>query len=243
MNGIAICAAGAVVLLMQTGCDAQQPPQPAAGGNVAHNTLTEAERVAGWRLLFDGTTTAGWRGYMKQGAPAGWQAVDGALTRAAAGGDIVTNDKYRNFELVLDWKVSEGGNSGIFYRAIEGPEAIYHSAPEMQILDDAKHRDGQSDLTSAGANYGLHAARRGVVKPPGEWNTSRLVVNGNHVEHWLNGEKLLEYELGSPEWKQLVVKSKFNEWPEYGKAAEGHIGLQDHGDWIAFRNIKIRVLP
>src|SRR5688572_6560562 len=106
MNRIAICAAGVVVLLMQTGCGAQQPSQSAAAGNVPHNTLTAAERAAGWRLLFDGTTTAGWRGYMKQGAPAGWQAVDGALTRVAAGGDIVTTDKYRNFELVVDWKVS-----------------------------------------------------------------------------------------------------------------------------------------
>jgi hypothetical protein len=113
----------------------------------------------------------------------------------------------------------------------------------MQVLDDARHNDGKSPLTSAGSNFALHPAPRGAVKPAGEWNAVRLLVNGNHVEHWLNGTKVVEYELGSPEWKQLVSNSKFKEWPEYGQAAEGYIGLQDHGDAVAFRNIKIRILP
>jgi hypothetical protein len=225
------------LVLAACGGSAQQPPATAA-----LNTLSAAERAAGWRLLFDGATTDGWRNYGKQGAPAGWQVVAGTLTRAAAGGDLITTEKYADFELLLDWKISEGGNSGVFFRAIEGPPQIYFSAPEMQVLDDARHRDGQSPLTSAGSNFALHAARRGVVRPAGEWNTARLVVNGNHVEHWLNGQKLVEYELGSPEWNQLVSSSKFNQWPEYGKATVGHIGLQDHGDAVAFRNIKIRTL-
>jgi hypothetical protein len=206
------------------------------------NTLTAGERAAGWRLLFDGATTQGWRTYGKPGIT-GWQVVDGALTRTGPGGDIITTDKYRNFELIADWKIAEGGNSGIFYRAVETADPIYYSAPEMQVLDDAKHNDGRSEMTSAGSNFALYPARRGVVKPAGQWNTARLVVNGNHVEHWLNDVKLVEYELGSPEWKERVAKSKFNAWPAYGKAAEGYIGLQEHGDWVAFRNIRVRRLP
>ncbi len=206
------------------------------------NTLSAAEQKAGWRLLFDGHTTKGWRGYMKQEMPAGWKVVDGALTRVAPAGDIITNEQFTNFELSIDWKVEPGSNSGIFYRAVEGPEEIYFGAPEMQVLDDAKHPDGKSELTSAGSDYGLYPAPRGAVHPAGEWNTARIVVNGTHVEHWLNGRKLLEYELGSADWKQRVANSKFKEWPEYGKAATGHIGLQEHGGGVAYRNIKIRVI-
>jgi hypothetical protein len=217
---------------------------PPARGQVREpNTLTEGERASGWRLLFDGRTTAGWRGYMRTGMPDGWRVVDGALTRVGPAGDIITMEQFRNFELALEWSVAPGGNSGIFYRAIEGPAAIYVSAPEMQVLDDAAHRDGLSRLTAAGSNYGLHGVPEGIVRPAGEWNAVRIVVDGNHVEHWLNGVKVVEYELHSPEWKELVANSKFAQWPEYGQAAEGHIGLQDHGDRVAFRSIRIRVLP
>jgi hypothetical protein len=209
----------------------------------APNTLTPAEMSQGWTLLFDGASTAGWRAYDKEAAPEGWKAVDGALTRTSRGGDIITARSYRNFELALEWKIGPGGNSGIFYRAAPGSDAIYFSAPEMQVLDDSGHVDGRSELTSAGAAYGLYPAPRGVVRPVGEWNTVRLLVNGNHVEHWLNGRKIVEYELQSPDWQTRVRNSKFKAWREYGQAAEGHIGLQDHGDWVAFRNIKIRVLP
>jgi hypothetical protein len=113
----------------------------------------------------------------------------------------------------------------------------------MQVLDDAGHPDGKSPLTSAGADYALYPAPLGVVRPAGEWNDVGLIVRGNHVEHWLNGTKVVDYELGSPDWEQRVKASKFAEWPTYGRAASGHIALQDHGDWVAYRNIKIRVLP
>jgi hypothetical protein len=206
------------------------------------NTLTEAEIAEGWTLLFDGQSTQGWRGYMMDGMPDGWEVIDGALVRVGETRDIITTEMYRDFELSLDWKVETAGNSGIFYRAIEGPPEIYFSAPEMQVLDDDGHADGASPLTSAGSNYALHPAPRGVVRPAGEWNTARIVIDNNHVEHWLNGEKLLEYELGSEEWEELVADSKFAEWPEYGQAEEGYIGLQQHGDRVAFRNIKIRVI-
>ena len=206
----------------------------------APNTLNAAEKTAGWRLLFDGQTTAGWHPYRGKGRVTGWQVINGELTLIVAGGDIVTDEQFADFELTLDWKIAPKGNSGVFFRATEDQEAIYQTAPEMQILDNAGHPDGQVALTSAGANYALHAPIRDVAKPAGEWNSARLLVRGNHVEHWLNGFKIVEYELGSPEWHTLVEGSKFKEWPTYGKAKRGHIGLQDHGDQVSFRNVKIR---
>ena len=216
-----------------------------AGSAAPVNTLTPDERAAGWRLLFDGKTTAGWRGYKQDSVPPGWQVVDGALTRVNTASDIITKEKFKNFELSLEWNIAKNGNSGIFYRASEDPgdNAIYWSAPEMQVLDDAGHPDGQSRLTAAGADYGLYPSPAGVVKPPGQWNQVRLVVNGNHVEHWLNGVKVVQYELGSPDWEAKVKASKFAPHPRYGRNAEGYIGLQEHEYPVAFRNIKIRVLP
>lgn len=208
----------------------------------APNTLTPAEQAAGWRLLFDGRTTAGWRAYGADSMPSGWQAVDGSLTRVSRAADIITTDQFGDFELSLEWKVEPRGNSGLFYRAVEGLEWIYHGAPEYQILDDAGHRDGQNPLTSAGSNYGLYGSPRGVVKPAGEWNTTRVVARGSHVEHWLNGQKVVEYEQGSEEWARRVAGAKFAAWPQYGKAMRGHIGLQEHGGRVEFRNIKLREL-
>lgn len=223
-----------LVLLVTAACASAQGAPP--------NQLTSAERAAGWRLLFDGRTAAGWRGFRRETMPEGWQAVDGALTRVAEGGDIITVDQFDNFELVVDWKVAPGGNSGIFYRATEETEWVYESAPEFQVLDDAGHRDGQSRLTAAGSNYALHGVPAGIVKPAGEWNQARILVNGAHVEQWLNGVKVVEYELWSPEWEALVKGSKFAQWPPYGRAKRGYVGLQDHGDWVAYRNIKVREL-
>ncbi len=220
---------------------------PALLAQSAQNALTPAEKAAGWQLLFDGRSTAGWHGYGHKPMPAGWKIVDGALTREAPGGDIVTDRTFRNFELRLDWKIAPGGNSGIMYRGVEAadPEAraLYFSAPEMQVLDDARHPDGKSPLTSAGSDYGLYPAPRGVVHPAGQWNTVWIEVRGDQVEHWLNGRLMVSYQLKSPDWTARVARSKFHEWPEYGQAAEGVIGLQDHGDRVAYRNIRIRPLP
>jgi len=216
---------------------------PAARAQASRNTLTPAERAAGWRLLFDGKTTTGWRGWKMDTLPSGWQVVDGALTRVRRAADIITTEKFKNFELSLEWKIAPNGNSGIFYRASEDDDAIYWSAPEMQVLDDAGHPDGQSRLTAAGSDYGLYPSPAGVVQPAGQWNQVRLVVNGNHVEHWLNGVKVVEYELGSPDWEARVKASKFAPHPHYGRNPEGYIGLQEHDSWVAYRNIKIRVLP
>ena len=206
----------------------------------AMNELTPSEREAGWQLLFDGKTTEGWRGFDRETMPDGWQVVDGALTRVAEAGDIVTEDEYGDFELKLEWKVEPGGNSGIMFRVTEDADQTYESGPEMQVLDDERHADGKSRLTAAGSNYGLHPAPEGVVRRAGEWNQVRLLVDGAHVEHWLNGQKVVEYELWTPEWEERVADSKFAQWPGYGRAKRGHIALQDHGDRVAFRNIKIR---
>jgi Domain of Unknown Function (DUF1080) len=231
----------AALIVLTTACHAQsQPPPPPPPST---NSLTDAERAAGWRLLFDGKTTAGWRNYGKRTISDGWVVQDAALTRTGAGGDIITNDEFGNFELTIDWKIEPGGNSGIFYRASEEQDAIYWNAPEMQVLDDAKHPDGQNPLQSAGAAYDLYPAPRGHVHPGGEWNTARLIVNGNHVEQWLNGFKMVEFELGSRDWDSKVAGSKFKPHPKFGKNAQGHIGLQDHGNLVSYRNIKIRVLP
>jgi hypothetical protein len=217
--------------------------QAAPADTQLSNTLSAAEQAAGWRLLFDGKTTAGWHGWKARSMPTGWRVVDGALTRVAAAGDIVTSDTFKDFELSVDWKISPGGNSGIFYRAGEQDSAVYWSGPEMQVLDDARGADGKSRLTAAGADYGLYPAPAGIVKPAGQWNRARIIVQGRHVEHWLNGVRLLQYELWSPDWEMRVQGSKFATHPYYGRNTAGAIGLQDHGDRVAYRNIKIRVLP
>jgi hypothetical protein len=212
-------------------------PEPAV-----HNMLTASERDAGWRLLFDGATVDGWRGYGSEEVPAGWSAKDGMLQLDGGGGDIITSEEFANFELALEWRIGEGGNSGIFYLAELGSDAIFMSAPEMQVLDDAGHPNGQDPLTAAGSNFGLYPAPPGIVRPAGEWNQARIVVEGDRVEHWLNGTRVVEYTLGSAEWADLVKNSKFDDWPEYGTARSGHVGLQDHGDPVWYRNIKIRAI-
>jgi hypothetical protein len=206
------------------------------------NRLTAEEQAKGWKLLFDGKTTSGWRGFKQQAAPAGWQVVDGALTRVGVGGDIMTADKFGSFELQLEWKVAPGGNSGIMFHVSEEAEETYYTGPEFQILDNGGHKDGKDPLTSAGACYALYAPAKDVTRPPGTWNAVRLVVNGSRVQHWLNGTKVVEYDMASADWKQKVAASKFKEWPMFGTFPEGHIVLQDHGDRVAFRNIKIRTL-
>jgi len=208
------------------------------------NTLTAEEQAAGWRLLFDGTTTTGWRGYKTQTMPNGWRVDNGTLTKDASVEDIVSREQYGDFEFAMDWKIGSGGNAGIFYRGTEEYEHIYWSAPEYQLLDDANAPDGKNRLTSAAAAYGLYAAPAGLLKPVGEWNSTRIVARGAHVEHWLNGQKVVQYELWSPDWEAKVKASKFNDWPNYGRSKTGYLAIQgDHDGVLALRNIKIRTLP
>lgn len=209
----------------------------------AMNTLTDAQRADGWRLLFDGRTTNGWRGYHEQTVPSGWTVVNGVLTKTGSTGDLITTEQFGDFELDLDWKISRAGNAGIFYRGTEEYDHIYWSAPEYQLLDDANAPDGRSRLTSAGADYALYPSPAGIVKPAGEWNSTRIIVKGAHVEHWMNGQKLLEYELWSRDWEAKVKASKFADWPNYGRAKRGVIGIQgDHNGTLEIRNVRIREL-
>ena len=220
--------------------DVTVPPRPA---QPPQNILTDAQRSAGWRLLFDGQTTRGWRGYRKDAFPDGWQVVDGCLVRVGPGGDIITNEQFDSFELELEWRISAGGNSGIFYRVDEQRGWPWETGPEMQVLDNGEHADGQNAKTSAGSNYALHAPLRDVTQPVGLFNQARVRIADDHVEHWLNGVKVVEYQLGTPQWEALVAGSKFAAWPDYGRVKKGYIVLQDHGDKVWFRNIRIRPLP
>src|SRR5512144_2436413 len=198
---------------------------------------------APWRSLFDGASLSAWRGYKSETVPAGWRVDNGVLAKDAPVGDIISKDEFGDFELELDWKIGEAGNSGIFYRGTEEYDRIYWSAPEYQLLDDIKGVDNKTRLTCAGAAYALYPSPPGHLKPVGDWNAARIVARGKHIEHWLNGTKLLEYELESPDWEAKVKASKFVDYPHYGRAPRGHIALQgDHAGSLAFRNIRIREL-
>lgn len=208
------------------------------------NTLSSAEMKAGWKLLFDGKTTKGWRGFSKPEI-AGWTVNDGILARTDKGGDIMTENEYSDFEFQTDWKIEEGGNSGIIYRAAETEKAPYLTGPEYQLLDDERHPDakaGKDGNRISGSLYDVYAPAKKAAKPAGGWNTTRIVVSGNHVEHWLNGDKVVDAEIGSADWTARVGQSKWAKVATYASTKAGHIDLQDHGDKVEFRNIKIRDL-
>ena len=209
--------------------------------------IMTAAAAGDWRVLFDGKNTDAWRAYKREGFPdKGWAAKDGMLYPIPFGErvDLITKDVYKDFELELEWKVGPKGNSGIMYDVAETELETYYTGPEMQVLDDVGHADGGSPRTSAGALYDLVAPKGKVLKPVGEWNAARLVKKGNHVEHWLNGTKIVEYELGSPALALLIANSKFAEWPRYAREGQGHIVLQHHDDDEAyFRNIRIKGTP
>lgn len=217
-----------------------------------HNFLSIEELADGWQLLFDGVSTDGWRGYNKEAFPeAGWGVADGNLIVMASdgseeglGGDIVTEEVFSDFELTFEFLLTPEGNSGVFYRVVEDPaEPLWTVAPEFQVLDDTAYINmGTMDMNThlTGDNYDLQASVVTASNPLGEWNKGRILVDGTHVEHWLNGQKTVEYEFLSPEWEALVAKSKFAPYPNYGRALVGRIAIQDHGHEIRYRNIKIR---
>jgi hypothetical protein len=211
---------------------------------IATACAANAGPAEAWEALFDGKITHAFRGWHSESMPEGWKVVDGTLTKDGNVDELVTRKQYANFDLRWDWKIGKDGNSGVFYRATREYDHIYWSGPEYQLLDDANAPDGKSQLTAAASAYGLYGAPAGIVKPYGEWNSSRLVVRGSHVEHWLNGKKVVEYDLSSPEWKAKVAASKFSKYPNYGLAAVGYIGIQgDHPGSVALRHIRIRELP
>jgi hypothetical protein len=242
------CWTTGALFTMVLSAAAQQPAdtgKPAT--SLPHvNTISAGEKRAGWKLLFDGKTTIGWRNFKKQDISQGWQVHDGALCRIDnTAGDIVTMDEYDNFELQLDYKVPEHANSGILYRVSEDRGATWATGPEFQILDNT---DPHGDSQRSAWCYGLYQSpmdpKTGkpvdATKPVGEWNHIRLVCSGPHIEHWMNGVKYCEYEIGSDDWNQRVAKSKFGKMPGFAKNTKGYLSLQgDHGN-VCYANIKIR---
>lgn len=225
----------------------ETPPAPAATATGKPNTLTAEEKAAGWRLLFDGTTFAGWRGYMKPDALGmRWVIEDGCMGLPARDGadthgerDLITTDTFGDFDLRFQWKVEAGSNSGVKYFVNEDhPEAIGH---EYQIIDDLRHPDAKVSTERQTASfYDVRSATSHPTRQVGEWNDSRILVHGDHVEHWLNGQKVLEYELGTPETLAAVQDSKFRDVAGFGTKKRGHILLQDHGDAVCYRSIRIK---
>lgn len=239
-----------------TEMDSTTTDKTAMNEEASLNTLTEQEKEEGWMLLFDGETTEGWRGYKKDHFPKAWIIDDHSLhcqgsgrgeAGSKDGGDIIYDEKFDNFTLKLDWKISEGGNSGIFYLGQEELDYIWKTAPEMQVLDNEKHPDanmGKDGNRQAGSLYDLIPADPQNAKPAGEWNHIEITVYKGTVIHKQNGETVVEYHLWTPEWEKLVADSKFpglnKDWADV--ASEGYIGLQDHGDDVWFRNIKLKKL-
>ena len=212
----------------------------ASGADSAPNALTDAEKAAGWKLLFDGKTTTGWRNYQKPDIAAGWKVENGELVRGEErAGDIITADKYAAFELSLEYNISPGGNSGLMFHVTEDGRLPWHTGPEIQIQDStSKAKDPQKP----GWLYQLYKSDVDTAKPAGEWNQLRLLITPTKCATWMNGQLYYEFVKGSPEWDERVAKSKFASQPNFGKPTSGHICLQDHGNPVKFRNVKIRVV-
>ncbi|KQM22479.1 hypothetical protein ASE73_14285 [Sphingomonas sp. Leaf24] len=220
---------------------------PLAAGPVRDNVLSAQERAQGWRLLFNGRDLSGWRSFDGGTPPATWTVRDGALTLIKADGqmsgtDLVTAGRYGAFELTLDWKVARGGNSGILYlaRKVPGAPLLYQTGLEMQVLDDAGHSDGKIPTHRAGALYDMTVPPAGAARPAGSWNHARLLVERGRIRQWLNGTPTADVSYGDEGWRRRVAGSKFAGMPQFGTFPSGVIGLQDHGEPVAFRNIKLR---
>lgn len=214
---------------------------PASTAMPQGNRLDRPEKLAGWELLFDGSDAFGLRGYKLEGMPEeGWVVFDGELRHHAGvgGGDLVTRRTYRDFDFRFQWKVAEGGNSGVIYRVSEDHAETYETGPEYQILDDSAHPDLHF-ATGAGALYGLYTSSVKPLRGPGMWNEGRVVVIGDHIEHWLNGERVVEVSMHDEAWKRRVAETKFKDMPDFGMRASGHIALQAHGDDVWYRGLKV----
>jgi hypothetical protein len=259
MNSRMFPWAVAAVLVLGAACQKAEAPAEQAKEAVATpspcegvNTLTDAEKAEGWTLLFDGADMNGWHGYNGKPLDA-WRVDDCSLTTVGTEGnygtdmraDLVTDGQYENFEISIDWKATKGGNSGLMYGVVEDPkyDAAWKTGPEYQFIDDVGFPEKLHEGQKAGADYEMHLPNdQKELKPVGEWNNTKIVVNGSHVEHWLNGKKILEFERWTPEWEKLKSSGKWKDYPDYGKAKVGHIVLQDHGSVFWFRNIKLRAL-
>lgn len=205
----------------------------------AQAELSAKEKAEGWKSLFDGKTLNGWRNYKGKGVRNGWKVENGMMVHTKGGGDIITEEQFDNFELKLEWKVAVAGNSGIFFgvREVDGP--IYFSGIEMQILDNDKHPDAKHEKHTAGACYGLYKPPAGAAKKAGEWNQVHVIKKGDHYQFFLNGVKTADFRLGDVDFVNRIAGSKFKQWPHFARYRKGHIGLQDHGDKVSLKNVKI----
>ena len=226
-----------MLLLTACGDETVIPPQECV------NRLTTGEKTSGWRLLFDGQSLDQWRSYRRDHVSDGWGVENGCLTRLGRGGDLISREQFGDFELKLDWRISDSGNSGIFIRGDETGPSIHHTGYEMQVLDNAGHRDAKVPSHRAGALYDMIAPDHDTTRPAGDWNAVHIIARGPRVEFRLNGRGTAAFEQGSEQWQALYEQSKFTDRPRYGTLLEGHIGFQDHWDKVWFRNIRIRELP
>lgn len=203
-----------------------------------------------WKSLFDGKTLKGWHGFNKTGTIQNWKIEDGAMvclgaSKDAHGGDIVTDESYENFELKWEWKISKAGNSGVMYHVVESSkyEAPYQTGPEYQLIDDNDFPEKLEDWQKTGADYGMNLTNENKkVKPVGQWNTSKIIFNKGHVEHWLNGKKIVEFQAWDDVWMKKKTEGKWKDYPDYGLSKKGLIALQDHGNKAYFKNIMIKAL-
>ncbi|MEP4147733.1 MAG: DUF1080 domain-containing protein [Halioglobus sp.] len=223
------------ILLTLSACTAD----PVVDASECVNALSTEEQSEGWRLLFDGNSLEQWRSYGEDVVNDGWASENGCLTRVAWGGDIISREQFADFELKLEWRISDSGNSGIFIRGDESESSIHHTGYEMQVLDNVGHSDSKDPTHRAGALYDMITPDHDTSKPVGYWNQVHILAVGPDVEFWLNGRQTAKFSQGSPEWKALYAASKFTSRPRYGSLMKGHIGFQDHFDKVWYRNIRI----
>jgi hypothetical protein len=226
------------LLLLTSACT----PDPIIDAAECINALSTEEQQAGWHLLFDGKSLDQWRSYKEDSVNSGWAVENGCLTRVGWGGDLITREQFADFELKLEWRISEAGNSGIFIRGDESGRSIHHTGFEMQVLDNAGHSDAEDPSHRAGAYYDMIVPDHDTSKPVGYWNQVHIIADGDNVEFRLNGRTTAKFKQGSPEWQALYQQSKFTSRPSYGSLWQGHIGLQDHYDKVWFRNIRVLTL-
>lgn len=238
LSNVALPALALSTVLLLASCSTGQTP-PSAGRSGA-----AASGAGSWEDL---TSLSKWRGFRRQDLPASWTNEGGVIAFAplpgeGQRGDIITRDQYGDFELEYEWRISEGGNSGVIYRATEDEQTPWRTGPEMQVLDDQTHADGRIPSHRAGALYDLIVPPENITRPVGEWNQARIMVRGKHIQQWLNGNLTADIVVGSPQWHELYGKSKFAQMPSFASKDRGHISLQDHGDRVWFRNVRIRSL-
>ncbi|HEY6218950.1 MAG TPA: family 16 glycoside hydrolase [Gemmatimonadaceae bacterium] len=236
----AIALTGAVAACQRSATVGSPAPcQP----SITPNSLSPCEQAQGWRLLFDGTSLKNFRDYKADTLSSAWHVVNGVITKNVGAEEMVTRDKFGDFEFAWDWRLSPRGNSGVFFRATEEYDKIYWSAIEFQLLDDSLASDNKDSTHLAGAAYGFYMPPRHIAKIGGNWNSSKIVARGGHIEHWMNGVRTLSYDIWTPQWDAMVAKTKFKPYPNFAKAKEGIIGFQgDHPGTLELRNLKIRPL-